>query len=190
MFFSLHQELLFGGSEDEKSAVKSWKLQEQRKDGKYIPLDKAVGNKIRVYFKTNEVFSLPVIFHATYYTDSSRKEINIEHNYNRYVTEQAAGFFIKDILPLISEKNPEDPAKHLDILNNQHELIEGTVNKFFMDSIFNYLKNYPIFPNIEGVLCKAEDIKRLSIEENLWDELYELLSEEGAKEIDLIHPCL
>lgn len=38
MFFSLHQELLFGGSEDEKSALKSWKLQEQRKNGKDIPL--------------------------------------------------------------------------------------------------------------------------------------------------------
>lgn len=37
MFFSLHQELLFGGSEDIKSAVEAWNLQEQRKSGNNIP---------------------------------------------------------------------------------------------------------------------------------------------------------
>ncbi len=37
MFFSLHQELLFGGSENEKSAAKAWKLQTERKKGNKIP---------------------------------------------------------------------------------------------------------------------------------------------------------
>jgi len=38
MFFSLHQELLFGGSEDERSALRAWYLQVNRKGGKCIPL--------------------------------------------------------------------------------------------------------------------------------------------------------
>lgn len=37
MFFSLHQELLFGGSEDIKSATEAWEIQEQRRNGKKIP---------------------------------------------------------------------------------------------------------------------------------------------------------
>ena len=37
MFFSLHQELLFGGSEDIKSVKEAWEIQEQRRNGKNIP---------------------------------------------------------------------------------------------------------------------------------------------------------
>lgn len=37
MFFSLHQELLFGGSENVKSAAKAWELQNERAIGKKIP---------------------------------------------------------------------------------------------------------------------------------------------------------
>ncbi len=37
MYFSLHQEMLFGGSEDEKSPVKAWRLQKERNVGKHLP---------------------------------------------------------------------------------------------------------------------------------------------------------
>lgn len=37
MFFSLHQELLFGGSENIESAEEAWGAQESRKQGKHIP---------------------------------------------------------------------------------------------------------------------------------------------------------
>ncbi len=37
MFFSLHQELLFGGSENQKSALKAWHLQNERLKGENIP---------------------------------------------------------------------------------------------------------------------------------------------------------
>ncbi|MDC7995362.1 sulfotransferase domain-containing protein [Altibacter sp. HG106] len=38
MYFSLHQELLYGGSENEASPKTAWDLQALRKDGKRIPL--------------------------------------------------------------------------------------------------------------------------------------------------------
>jgi len=38
LFFSLHQELLYGGSENELSAIKAWNLQFTREKGKKIPL--------------------------------------------------------------------------------------------------------------------------------------------------------
>ncbi len=38
LFFSLHQELLFGGSENEQSATTAWKLQDERKKGNKIPV--------------------------------------------------------------------------------------------------------------------------------------------------------
>jgi hypothetical protein len=37
MYFSLHQELLFGGSEDNPSAIEAWRLQEKRAQGRSIP---------------------------------------------------------------------------------------------------------------------------------------------------------
>jgi hypothetical protein len=37
MFFSLHQELLFGGTEDVKSPIEAWDLQKIRKNNKKIP---------------------------------------------------------------------------------------------------------------------------------------------------------
>jgi hypothetical protein len=38
MYFSLHRELLYGGSESEESPLKAWELQASRKLGKNIPL--------------------------------------------------------------------------------------------------------------------------------------------------------
>lgn len=37
MFFSLHQELLYGGAENEVSPKKAWELQEERAEGRNIP---------------------------------------------------------------------------------------------------------------------------------------------------------
>lgn len=37
MYFSLHQELLFGGSENNPSAIAAWNLQKDRAEGKFIP---------------------------------------------------------------------------------------------------------------------------------------------------------
>ena len=38
MYFSLHQELLYGGNEDEHSALVAWELQDERRKGNKIPL--------------------------------------------------------------------------------------------------------------------------------------------------------
>ncbi|PKA84360.1 sulfotransferase domain-containing protein [Ulvibacter sp. MAR_2010_11] len=37
MFFSLHRELIFGGSETETDPVKAWQLQKERKEGRSVP---------------------------------------------------------------------------------------------------------------------------------------------------------
>lgn len=37
LYFSLHQELIFGGSENVSSPIKAWKLQDKRRNGEAIP---------------------------------------------------------------------------------------------------------------------------------------------------------
>ena len=126
----------------------------------HIPLDESFDNSIRVFFPTNESFPLRLLFHATYYTDSARKTINIEHNYNKYLTEKAVEFFVSGVIPKIIDGLATDPCTHLDILRKLPQK-EKTIGKRFADLLFERLVETDIIPDSQGKLKKPSELRRL-----------------------------
>jgi len=152
----------------------------------YVPLDKSFDNSVRVFFPTNESFPLPLLFHATYYADSARKSINIEHKYNQFLTEKAAQFFIDNVVPHLAHSRATSPCAHLDLLTKSQQR-EKTVGAHFADSLFRGLAETSIIPNSKGILKKPSELRMLPFDPGKWDEWYSLLGEEGCADLSLIH---
>lgn len=158
----------------------------QKTGAGFVPLNDSFDNSIRVFFPTTESFPLPLLFHATYYTDSARKSINIEHKYNEHVTEKAAEFFISNIIPQIVHSSLSDPGAHLDLIRNLPQK-DNTVGKHFGDLLFSRLSEIEIVPDSKGGLQLPGKLKRLPFDLTKWGDWYSLLGEKGRIALSLVH---
>ena len=159
----------------------------QEDNAGYLPLGKSFDNSIRVFFPTKESFPLPLLFHATYYADSARKTINIEHKYNQFLTEKAVEFFVSSVIPRLTDgKFAEDPCAHLDLLTRSSQR-EKTVGAYFGDLLFQALLETNIIPDSRGVLREPKELKKLPFDTAKWEEWYSLLGEEGCADLRLVH---
>ncbi len=159
----------------------------QEDNAGYLPLGKSFDNSIRVFFPTKESFPLPLLFHATYYADSARKTINIEHKYNQFLTEKAVEFFVSSVIPRLTDsKFAEDPCAHLDLLTRSSQR-EKTVGAYFGDLLFQALLETNIIPDSKGVLREPKELKKLPFDTAKWEEWYSLLGEEGCADLRLVH---
>jgi hypothetical protein len=152
----------------------------------YALLDKSFDNSVRVFFPTNESFPLPLLFHATYYADSARKSINIEHSYNQFLTEKAADFFVSSVIPRLVDRLVVDPCAHLDLLIRSSQR-EKTVGAYFGDLLFQALSETNIIPDSKGILRKPKELKQLPFDTAKWKEWYSFLGEEGCDDLRLVH---
>ncbi len=158
----------------------------QRSGVEYIPLGNSFDNSVRVFFPTSESFPLPLLFHATYYTDSARKTINIEHKYNQFLTEKAVEFFVSNVIPHLIESSVADPCAHLDIIKRLSQR-EKTVGRYFEDLLFQELAKTEIIPDVNGILRRPRELRRLPMETDRWEEWYSLLGEKGGLALNLVH---
>ncbi|MDO8727661.1 MAG: hypothetical protein Q7J35_16475, partial [Candidatus Methanoperedens sp.] len=186
--YEVPQDKLIGmslGWENAKECGISFAIQNKNND--YIPLNEDFDNSIRVYFPTDESFPLPILFHATYYTDSSRKHINIEHEYNMYLTKKAVVFFIYTILPALKNNSKIDPCAHLDVLNKS-KYNDGKIGKYFSDLLFENLTGIKFIPDSSGKIPKKpSEIKKLSFDASKWEEWYEILGGNGRNQLNLVN---
>jgi len=158
----------------------------QKTDAGFIPLNSSFDNSIRVFFPTTESFPLPLLFHATYYTDSARKSINIEHTYNEHVTKKAVDFFISSIIPQLVHSSQADPGSHLDLIKNSIQK-DNTVGKYFSDLLFGELTATKIIPDSNNNLQLPGKLKRLPFEVTRWEDWYSLLGTKGRTALNLVH---
>lgn len=158
----------------------------QRSGVEYIPLGDSFDNSVRVFFPTSEPFPLPLLFHATYYTDSARKTINIEHKYNQFLTEKAVEFFVSNVIPHLIESSIADPCAHLDLIKRLSQRGKS-VGRYFEDLLFQGLAKTGIIPDVSGILRRPEELKRLPMETDRWEEWYSLLGEKGGLALNLVH---
>lgn len=152
----------------------------------FVPLNNSFDNSIRVFFPTTESFPLPLLFHSTYYTDSARKSINIEHKYNEYVTQKAVEFFLSNIVPQLVHSSPDDPGAHLDLIRNIPQK-DNTVGKHFGDLLFSKLSEIEIVPDSKNGLQQPGKLKRLPFDVSKWGDWYSLLGEKGRIALSLVH---
>ncbi len=158
----------------------------QRSELGYTPLGKSFDNSVRVFFPTSESFPLPLLFHATYYTDSARKTINIEHKYNQFLTEKAVEFFVSNVISHLIASSVADPCAHLDLIKKLPQR-EKTVGRHFEDLLFHELAKAEIIPDVSGILRRPKELKRLPMNTDRWEEWYSLLGEKGGLALNLVH---
>ncbi len=156
------------------------------KDDQHTALEREFDNSIRVFFPTEEPFPLPVLFHATYYTDSSRKHINAEHTYNQFVTEKAVDFFVSELLPSVADEQLVDAGGHLDLLTTTTQR-EKSVGKYFADLLLKQLADAKIFPDCGRSPRLAGEVNQLPFDIAEWKEWYELLGQKGCDSLKLVH---
>lgn len=164
-----------------------------REQGSHIPLPPETRHKIRVYFPTNEDFHFPLMFHATFFTDISRKTINPKIPYNSFVVSESVKCFLNYVLPAIHSDSKVDPGQHLDILSPSIELgdlaeIEvDSVGKTFLLNLFKEAGKFSVIPKSDGSLSPIEGVRILDRDEEEWDDWYEILGETLQRNLSLIH---
>ena len=144
-------------------------------------------NRIRVYFPTDETFPLPFLMHGDFFTDSARKQIHIEHPYNRFVLQSAVDFFLKMVLPRLARAGRSDPAAHLEYL------LPSTADPhspggYFATLLWRQLPDAPIFPAATGRLRKAAALAGLPFPAENWAHWYKLLGKSACRDLNLVHP--
>ncbi len=158
----------------------------QKANGAYLPLADSFDNSIRVYFPTSESFPLPILFHATFYTGSARKDVNIEHEYNSWLTEKAVAFFASHVAKCLATPMGHDPCAHLDLLRKTQQR-EKTAGKLFADGLYQELKDTKFIPSPDGRLRTPDEVCVLPFDTKQWKEWYGLLGAEGLRVLRLVH---
>ena len=168
----------------------------QKENDHYIPLSTKIKNKIIVYFPTDEDFYIPVLFHATFFTDISRKNINPSIPYNSFIVSEGVKVFLKYVLGLVHSENKEDSGYHLDFFttNIQPEDLLGEeedddTGKIFIRKLFQEVKTTTIIPRYDGELCNIENTQVLNRPRKEWDEWYSVLGKERCLYLSAVHLC-
>ena len=168
----------------------------QKENNHYIPLSTKIKNKIRVYFPTGEDFYIPVLFHATFFTDISRKNINPTIPYNSFIVSEGVKVFLKYVLGLVHSENKEDPGYHIDFFttNIQPEDLIGeeeddNIGKIFVRKLFQEVKTTTIIPQCDGEVCTIGNIQVLNRPRKEWEEWYSVLGKERCLDLLAVHLC-
>lgn len=169
----------------------------QKEELNYKPLDNLDENYIRVYFPTCEEFSLPFLFHASYYTDSSRKNINLEHEYNRNLTKKAVDIFIDTVLPKIMN-NKTNICNHIDLLVSNlgkekisnllgDDYLPRTVGELFCQLVYKKLSKMKFIPNSDGMVKLPMEVSRFFFPYSEWENWYSDFTNQVFTELNLVN---
>lgn len=168
----------------------------QKENNSYTSLVQKCENKIRVYFPTEEAFYLPFLFHATYFTDIARKNIDTNIPYNLFLTKIGVDAFLRYLLEVIQKDNEKDPGKHLDFFSTKikpKELLfdseDNNIGRLYLRELFERLPQFSLFPINDGNPHPIATVSLLERERKEWNDWYTLLGEDICNNLSLIHLC-
>ncbi|GAG05613.1 unnamed protein product, partial [marine sediment metagenome] len=106
--------------------------------------DKSSENKIRVYFPTEEFSPVRILIHGNFRTDSTRKRINHEESYNKWLLGLSGPLLKEKIIRGVLSNSPNDEGKILDYLEPRIDIEKmAGIEKEIWLSIHKHLTDYP-----------------------------------------------